>query len=397
MAKRKAKKHIWQLNPVWIIALFGILSLGALSYTRAEKDAPLSTRTVLGTSMKKKQTVYPKLYSDTHITANAIIADPKYRNLSIFDRESLVASTISTIRKNPSPISQGPESGTWLWTPVLDITPQYRDSVIAGAKKNQINVVYLSIDSYLDIFSMEAGEEKTAAREKFEAIIDDFIATANRYGISVDAEAGWRNWGEVGHSYKAFAIMNFVKTYNRMHDNRFRGFQYDIEPYLLESYQDDKAIVLSNFLDVVAETISRLDNTDLSMSVVIPEFYDGTNDETPRFTYLGKEGFAIDHLLRIMQRRPQSSIVIMSYRNIGRGDDSAVDVSMDEITKADKTSVKIIVAQETGDVEPPYITFHKTSRAYLDKQLGVIRSDLDKNKSFGGIALHYVNAYLDLR
>ncbi len=391
-------KGLKKYNVAKIIALFVLFVLGSLSIFNfgmkfaiepLEKSSPIVKR--------KTETIYPTQYSDEHITSNAIISEPRFKSLGIFNRESLIANTVSVITKDPNLTQKGHEKGTWLWTPIQDITPKYAEYIVSGAKKNGVNTIYMSVDSYLDIFVMADGEAKEKKKEAFNKNISDFITLAEKNGISVDAEAGWRNWAEDGNTYKAFTILNFVKNYNKTHTAKFAGFQYDIEPYLLTRYYLNKTSVLKNYLDLVGETVNRLNNTDLTLSVVIPDFYDGTNGDTPSFKYLGKEGFAIDHLLTLLNRRAGSEIIIMSYRNFSKGDDGTLEISEDEITKANKSKTKIIIAQETGDVKPPYITFHNTSKTYLGKQMDLIQKTFSKEKSFGGIAVHYANAFLDLK
>jgi len=390
-------KNLKKFGIVKILILFIILVLGTVSVfdfgvkysvTPLQNSAPVVKRLT--------KTIYPTQYSDLHITSNAVVSDPSFRDLGLFDAGSLVANTISTITKDVSK-ETGEEKGTWLWTPILEITPKYADYIVSGAKKNNINTIYLSVDSYLDIFILGDGPEKEAKILAFNKIVENFISTANKNGISVDAEGGWRNWAENGNTYKAFAILNYVKDYNKTHTAKFRGFQYDIEPYLLSRYEKNKASVLTNFLNLTGETVNRLNNTDLEFSVVIPEFYDGTNNDTPSFTYLGQSGFAVDHLLTLLNRRSGSKIVIMSYRNFSKGDDGSLQISQDEINKANKSKTKVVIAQETGDVKPPYVTFHNTTKSYLLKQVSTIEKTLAKEKSFGGVAIHYANAFLDLK
>ncbi len=390
-------KNLKKLNLIKILLLFLVLVLGIVSiFEIGMKVAINPLQDSFPVVIRKTKTIYPTQYSDSHITSNAVVSNPSFKNLGYFDPNVLFANTISTITKDVGSDSKE-EKGTWLWTPISEITPKYADFIISGAKKNGINTIYLSVDSYLDLFVLPNGKEKDAKKRNFDKTVENFIMLANKVGISVDAEAGWRNWAEDGNTYKAFAILNFVKTYNKNHTAKFRGFQYDIEPYLLSRYEKNKADVLAKFLNLTGETVNRLNNTDLEFSVVIPEFYDGTNEDTPLFTYLGKSGFAIDHLLTLLNRRNGSKIIVMSYRNYSRGDDGTIQISQDEINKANRGKTKIIVAQETGDVLPPYITFHNTTKSYLLKQLSTIEKTLAKEKSFGGVAIHYANAFLELK
>lgn len=391
----KGKNYI-KNNLALVAFLLFATSIGTYSFFNTNQNETYTTEKVA--LKKSNETVYPSQYSDKNITSNAIIAEPRFESFAMFDRNALLANTVSAISKNTSTtVHSGPENGTWLWTPILDITPKYRNSIISGAKNNGITNIYLSIDSYLDIYVMKNGSKKDELRKKFDEIVRTFIAEANKNGITVDAEGGWRNWAEKGHSYKAFAVLNYAIEFNKNHKEKFRGFQYDIEPYLLDSYKKNKKQVLSNFLDLVGETVKRLNNTDLQFTVVIPEFYDGATGETPSFSYFGKNGFALEHLLSILDRRDQSKIIIMSYRNFSKGDDGSIDISEDEIQKANGHKTKVIIAQETGDVPPPYITFHNTSRKYYKKQVSIIQKAFAKEKSYGGIATHYVNAFLELK
>jgi hypothetical protein len=165
----------------------------------------------------------------------------------------------------------------------------------------------------------------------------------------------------------------------------------------LDSYEKDKKIVLANFLDLMNESITRLNNSDLLFSTVIPEFYDGLANTTPSWKYRGELGYTYNHLLRIMDRRLGSSIIVMSYRNFAKGPDGSIDISRGEILDARGYKTKVILAQETGDVEPPYITFHKTSKNYYNKQINLLVKEFSPEKSYGGIAIHYANSFALLK
>ncbi len=396
MAKRKVKtKNKFSLP----FASVSIVLLGAFSVFWLYHENIIPTATSQLKTEKTGVTFYPRQYSDAHITTTAMITDSRFEHLAQTTKLDLTANVISSglpIYRTLSD-SNSPEKGTWLWTPTLSITPEYQKSIIAGAKKNGIKNIYISIDTFLDIFVMPDGAEKEAARKKFDDTLQSFIALAHKSGMTVDAEGGWRNWAENGNTYKAFAVLDYAIQFNKTHAEKLRGFQYDVEPYLLDSYKKDKATTLTNFVNLISESAATLGDSDLQLSVVIPEFYDGTNNETPKFIYDGESGYALDHLLHVLEQRPGSDIIVMSYRNFSAGDDGSIDVSKDEINDANKYQTKIIIAQETGDVNPPYVTFHNTSHSYLNRQLQTIQSTFAKDKSFGGIAVHYVNALMDLK
>lgn len=377
--------------------LFSALLIGVGAAVSMYEWAVASHGAVVA-SEQAREVIYPVQYSDKHITDNAIASDPRFKNTATVEGAGLLANVFSLIpKKEPEYKPAPPEKGTWLWTSPLAITPGYRDSIISGAKKNGIRNIYLSIDSYLDIFTLPDGAEKQEKKKNFDEALEKFITQAHKSGITVDAEAGWRNWAEPGHEYKAFAVLEYAVEYNKTHAEKLRGLQYDIEPYLLPSYKEDKKSVLHRFVALVQESIAKLDDSDLELSVAIPEFYDGSQEETPRYFYGLSYDYTLGHLLNVLDGRAGSKIIVMAYRNFAEGENGILDISKNEIAEADRYQTKIIVAEETGDASPAYVTFRNTSRPYYDAQLGIVEKTLAGEESYGGISIHYINALLALK
>ena len=358
-------------------------------------------------------------YSDRHITDNAktkderfrqvAFAEPNYSGRNLFNEQLALVWDIfrsiffpkSTEINNELVSANQKEYGTWVWTPTMSLTPEYMRSTLDDLKKEGVNVVYLSIDSYLDIYVLPEGPEKIEKQNIFSGILEEFIILAKERGIAVDAEAGWQNWAEEGHTYKAFAIASFVKNFNEKHVNKFRGFQYDVEPYMLESYrasEKGKEKALTEFTKLTDQTVEYLVDSELRFSIVIPDFYDKRDGKTPGFFYNNKKDFAFQHLLRVLEKKPGSSIIVMSYRNFARGMDGSIDVSKNEMKTASsaRSNSKIILAQETGDVPPSYITFHNTSKDYFREETNKLSSAFSDNPHFAGLAIHYANAFISL-
>jgi hypothetical protein len=89
----------------------------------------------------------------------------------------------------------------------------------------------------------------------------------------------------------------------------------------------------------------------------------------------------------------------MSYRAFAEGFDGSIEISTNEMKTAKKGSyqTKIIIAQETGEVLPAYLTFHNTSKNRLFEEIGKINTAFDPYSNFNGIAIHYANAFLALK
>lgn len=399
MRKPKNKQSLKLFLPLFIL----VLVAGAIFISQK----PESDYTLNPIDLKIAQ------YSDRIITENAIKKDPKFRQIAfgslpkkreIFHNDQ-IATVFRAFKMWLLPRSESEtqsEYGTWIWTPIMQMTDEYMESILDGAKKEGINVVYLSIDSYLDIYTMQEGRDKEEKEKSFAEVLENFLIKAKERNIEVDAEAGWKNWAEEGHTYKAFAVANYVKNFNNSHTNKFRGFQYDVEPYLLDSYKvnnENKENILRNFVKLVDQTAYFLAKSDLKFSIVIPSFYDKKDNATPQFSYNNRKDYAFGHLLKILENKPVSSIIVMSYRNFAKGEDGSIALSKNEFRTVSKGrySTNIILAQETGDVLPPSITFHNLSRQQFLSESKKLTDAFKPYSSFQGLAIHYANAFLELK
>ncbi len=290
------------------------------------------------------------------------------------------------------------EYGTWVWQSPNVMTDEYMDTVLNGALQYGINTVYVTIDDYLAIHNMTEGITKDKKKADYSASLEKFIKAAHAKGIEVDVEAGWKDWAKESNAYKSEAIIDYVIEYNNTHIEKIRSVQFDVEPYLLSEYESNKSAVLTSFVAFIDKSTTRLVNNNLRFAVVIPHFYDSAQRWTPVVTHNGITTYTFDHLLRILDRKAHSSIILMSYRNFAEGEDGSIRISETEIKTASATthSTKIIVAQETGAVEPEYVTFNNTSRALYEKQVNLIDQAFKNHSNFGGISVHYIDPFLEL-
>lgn len=294
----------------------------------------------------------------------------------------------------------GKEYGTWVWDSPLQMSETQIRFIVNAAYENKINVLYVTIDDVLDIYALEDGEEKEAQKKAYSEALQRVVRIAKEKGIAVDAEAGWRDWAEADQKFKPLTIVDYVVEYNKTHTTYpLRGLQYDIEPYLLSSYEKNKEFFLTNFVSLVDETATRLGTSNLRFSVVIPHFYDDQQAWTPPVTHKGITQHTFSHIIDILDRRPGSTIILMSYRNFAEGDNGTIQISEVEIKEASNTAhrTKVIVGQETGNVDPEYVTFYGLSKDYYLEQLSIVQNKFKGQSGFGGVAVHYIQPFLELQ
>lgn len=294
---------------------------------------------------------------------------------------------------------QGKEFGVWVWSSPVQLNDAKADQILASLKNNGMNAAYITIDDYLNIASLPDGPAKTAQTASYFTALNRIVASAASRGIAVDVEGGAADWSIPANYWKAFALIDFVKKYNQQYPSaKIRGLQYDVESYLLPSYEGNKASVLSSYIAFIDAAVSQMQGMDAAFSVVIPHFYDSTQKWTPPFLYDGKRVFAFTHLLNILQKKPGSTIIIMSYRNYFRGADGVQGLSVPELTESSlsKYSTKVIIAQETGNVDPWYVTFYGMSKTDFLAAANTIYAGFAGYSSFNGVSVNYLDPFLEL-
>jgi uncharacterized repeat protein (TIGR01451 family) len=292
------------------------------------------------------------------------------------------------------------EAGLWIWDTPLQMPSGYAARMAEAASANGFNTLYITVDDYLAIAALPAGADKTAKSASYMNALASVIAAAKAKGMQVDIEGGARDWAYPENRWKGYALIDFLAAYNAAHpEAKARGLQYDVEPYLLPEYDGDKVTVLTQFLEFIQESVNRMKGVDGAFSVVIPHFYDSRQAWTPSLSFGGKQAFAFTHLLDILQAKPGSSLIIMAYRNYFEGDGGTRELAAAELDEAAQGgyAARVVVAQETGNVEPSYVTFYGMSKADLAAALGDIRAAFGSNKNFGGVAVHYLEPFLDLK
>jgi hypothetical protein len=317
-------------------------------------------------------------------------------------------ATVATTTTNSKPVvaastpitlsSNGRELGVWEWTTLTQMSASDMQNAVTAAAENNFNVIYLTIDDYLTIDALPDGTAKQQQFAAYEQAVGSFLSLAAAKGIAVDAESGSRNWGESGNTWQASAILSFVNEYNQTHAQKFRGVQYDIEPYLLPQYQANQAGTLTQYVQLVSDVVTQDKNDKLPLTIIVPHFYDANEQWTPEITINGMTDYTYRQILSLLNQLPSGDgrIIIMAYRNFATGSDGAIDLSQSEIQEADATNVKVLVAQETGPVTPSYVTFYGLSRAALASQAAYISKTFSSDSSFDGISIDYLDPFLQL-
>lgn len=294
------------------------------------------------------------------------------------------AQLVSSLSPQPNK-----ELGVWVWTPIGQMTTSTMEQTIDEVAENNFNTIYVTVDEYLSI-----DPSDTSALQQYDDEVSAFLSLASQKGIVVDAESGSSGWAMPANQSKPEEIMAWVSAYNQSHAYKFRGVQYDIEPYLLPGYDNDEGPILTEYAQLTDQLANEAKTDGLPLTMVLPHFFDDVIQWTPQVTVDGITDYTYNQIIRILNQTTGNRVIIMAYRNFAAGPDGSIDLSQTEVSEADDTNVKVLVAQETGPVQPSYVTFYGSSLSDLATQVNVINEQFDSDKSFAGISIDYLDPFL---
>lgn len=295
---------------------------------------------------------------------------------------------------------KGKEFGTWIWNSPKEMSDSHVSELLNAVSQNGMNSAYVTIDDYLSISVLPEGKNKDDAKKSYFESLARLVTLANKLGVAIDAEGGAKDWAIAENRWKGYALIDFVKEYNQKYPSaKVRNFQYDVEPYLLSSYENNKASVLKTYIEFIDASAVRMQGVGAGFSVVIPHFYDAGQKWTPSISYNGKTTDTFSHILDILNRKSGNTILIMAYRNFFEGNNGTRQISEYEVKQASAGNniTNIIVAQETGNVDPSYVTFYGFSHAEFIDNLNEIYSGFSSYGKFSGTAAHYIDSFLVLQ
>jgi hypothetical protein len=163
-----------------------------------------------------------------------------------------------------------------------------------------------------------------------------------------------------------------------------------------------KEVVLSEYLDTLDTLASHFQtkltgapDKDLGLGFAVPYWFDDQNDNIKPLTWKEKTGPTIYHVLDRLNTIQHSNIVVMAYRNAARGNNGTIALSRTELQYAQykAPNVKVIVGQETSNVQPATITFYSKSKTELSQEVKFINDEFNTIPTYDGIAINDLQAY----
>ncbi|WP_256645994.1 hypothetical protein [Thermomonas paludicola] len=262
-------------------------------------------------------------------------------------------------------------------------SPQMADESFAFLQRKRIGIVYL----YADAFDRRNLIRQQPQRYR------EFIRAAHAHGIQVYALLGsWYLHSEryvlPRHQRKAVAMLQRVLDYNAAAapDARFDGVNYDIEPHLLDAWEDaTRPRLLRGFLDMSAAMMEakRRSGQTLPVGPAMPFWWDGIELE-----WHGTRKPVSEHVIDLTDY-----VALMDYRNHADGRDSILSHAEDELAYADKVGKRVVIGLEFNPGEPAKLSFHGMDEAAFEREAGKVEVALSRRPAFAGFVFHHYVGY----
>lgn len=255
---------------------------------------------------------------------------------------------------------------TWLWdtSSIID-SP---DTILQFLNDNNATVLFLQIDKKLD-----------------EDYYRKFITKAKDYNISIYALDGRPDFIYIDKSeYQSF--FDWITDYQNtaQTSEKFQGIHLDVEPYLLENWEENKDEIIPNYQNLILDATEKSEMLNLAIGFDLPFWFD---------SIMYENNYGVGNLAEFVIMN-SDEVAIMAYRN---SSDKVIELSKDEVIYSEKYKKKIFVGVETlPSNEGAFITFFDKPLSYFNAELEKIKSEYISSDAFNGIAIHDIAGWRQL-
>ncbi|RXZ82073.1 copper amine oxidase N-terminal domain-containing protein [Paenibacillaceae bacterium] len=265
-------------------------------------------------------------------------------------------------KRDPVIITTSPKipKGTWIWD--SSIIEQEQEEILSFASKHDVNAIYLHIN-----------------RDLAPKVYQDFVRSAKEKQISVEALAGRPEWGLKANQEPIQKFMDWVLQYNASatSNERFDGFHFDIEPYLLAEWKTNPTTVLEQWIHNLRFIEAEAKGSGLKITLDVPYWLN--NFKVPGTSYS----------LSAWMLEKFDGLVIMNYRNHALGKNGIIDNAKAMLREATLLNKQVIVAVETAkNTESDRTSFYSKSVDFMEQELQTAHQHFSPYASYAGMAIH---------
>jgi hypothetical protein len=261
--------------------------------------------------------------------------------------------------------------GLWLWDEAVATDPAQQQAFFNFATSKNIDVIFFECEDLI---------------QSNQPALHNFVVAAKSRSMEVDFLFGDPSWALTANHPVATNLANAAAGYGGTYpDARPRGMHYDVEPYLLPKWKNQKNNVANQYLDLIEKLKAIATPASLQLTMDIPFWFDGesiTRSGTKR------------PLNQLVQDRVDR-VVLMDYRDTA---DLIIQFAADEVTYGDQIGKKVGIGVETQcGQDPAYISFCDKGNAAMEAALATVQDHFASHPAYDGISIHHYDSYVTLK
>lgn len=286
--------------------------------------------------------------------------------------DSTAGSHLNASTSQPSTSSSNvSQKGLWVWRadPVLDV--QKRTELLTFMLNKELNTAY--IDARIPVLYNHY-------------MLSEFIRTFQSRGIAVELMFGKPEWALRDNHHEVLDLVDQAVEYTRRYpDAKPTAIHLDIEAHLVSQWQNQRAWVANQLVDLITLVKGRAADVALPLVVDMPVWWDSFN--------VSRSG--VSRPLHQWVIDASDRVALMDYRDTEQRIVNDADAELRYATARNK---KVVVGVETMCIPPELITFCEEGSTNMESILRSVDSQLPQNhSSYLGYAVHHYQAYKDLR
>jgi hypothetical protein len=272
-----------------------------------------------------------------------------------------------------------------------------RKELLGFCKEQKIERIFLQLD-----YDWSSTKDGVITCNLFHSKeIHQFLGEANKMGIKVDALDGAGKFALKEWHPFVLSQLDAILAFNKegKPGEQYNGVHYDIEPYGMKGFQDNRVSICQQYLDLVSALEDKIKQSHQKfiLGLAIPMWYNTNRDDNGNLLYnitWNNSTKTMDqHILDLVDE-----IAIMDYRTKALGNNGAIYHAQGEIKYADSVHKKVWIGLETSEVhgDPPSISFFGHPKSDFDKVAGEVINAFKNDSSFEGIAIHHYGSFKKL-
>jgi hypothetical protein len=295
------------------------------------------------------------------------------RSATLFALLAAVAAFVTGAAVAAAPAQVTPPRALWVWnTSDLRHDPEAANTFFRFLAAPHDRTDRAITTLYFDGMSPSDFAQTETAQE-----LRKFLVAAHQRRLRVEFLCGDPAWAKAENHAEALSNLKAVLDFNKngKPDERFDGFQYDVEPYILKEWPSET--LTRDFLALLdkARDEIKASKSKLIIGAAIPRFFH--NELT-------------GHLDRKVLDRVDY-IALMDYVD---SSERLITDAAPEIEYAGKIGKKVWIGVETQELkDEPRATFYALGNDTMEKAFTAAAEHYKKAPGFGGFAIHHWASY----